>query len=88
MTTIQQQIQDTCVHYQSPFYFKECGCKVNFRDLVKGDDFGWMAKLPCVRNSAWRTTSEVVDCAKKEFPTQEKVEELVSEWNKVWRNNF
>ena len=47
MKTILEQIKSTCIHYNG-YQKGECKYGVNYRDLVKGLDFGWAARLPCV----------------------------------------
>ena len=67
-----------CVHFNGlPFridedYGKCCDAGVNYRALVGGSDFGWMARTPCTKTTL---SKDVVLCDKYRDPTPEEIKE-------------
>jgi|GEM_PF-6331189 len=44
-------MRETCRHFNGPLHNASCKAEINYRELVGGPDFGWMARLPCAGNS-------------------------------------
>lgn len=68
----------TCKHFNGVYApgMKPHPCKagVDYRAHVGGDDFGWVARLPCTPRWADENPAVVVSCALREFPTRAEVE--------------
>jgi hypothetical protein len=67
---------DTCRYYTGAINPRGNGCcdaGVNYRELVGGDSFGWVRRLPC--SKVLRDDATAVTCAKFQLPTPEEVAE-------------
>lgn len=77
----------TCKHFNGVFGagMKPHVCKagVAYRELVGGDNFGWLLALPCLPSKVGEERKrEVMPCEKREFPTIEEVEKEQAEFDK------
>lgn len=64
--SLAEQHAGRCVHFNG-IQNKTCKLGIDYRTLVGGDDFGWAARLPCLKDNG----SEVA-CDHCRFPTQEE----------------
>lgn len=53
-----------CKNYKSP---EKCSAGINIRELVGGEDFGWLLRSPCVES-----LKTEVSCDKRQFPPDEE----------------
>lgn len=51
-----------------------CEAGVNYRDLARTTEPGWVRKLPCTRPIGNATVDEQVTCDKRLMPTKEQIE--------------
>lgn len=73
-----------CKHYTGGILRKEeCAAGVNARQLVGGDDFGWLKRTPCHKNH-----NCTVSCDKREFPSKEERERSSKEWRELVETVF
>lgn len=82
MKSLHDQIADGCVHHRSPIHNKTCSAGVNYRELVGGPDFGWMARRPCVRNSKL-AKEPVAKCDKCRFPNENEIQARLDEIEQI-----
>ena len=78
MKSLHDQIANGCIHHRSPIHNETCSAGVNYRELVGGPRFGWLARRPCIRNSKLRK-EPVAKCDKCQWPTEEQIEERLKE---------
>lgn len=62
---------DKCKHYRGPIVNQTCLADVNYLDLIGEKGFGWIRRLPCFKDH-----NAKVCCDKREFPTEEEVQEF------------
>lgn len=60
-----------CKHFTG-IQHAACKAGVNYRALIGGPDFGWAKYLPCLSDP------EAVICERREYPTPEEAEALVT----------
>lgn len=76
-----------CKHYNGTVGGQKACCDawVNFRELVGGEDYGWLARLPCIASN--RKRPDAVVCLKMELktPEEEKADhdELIAAMDRV-----
>lgn len=64
----------TCKHYCSPIHYQKCGKGINYREIAGGEEEGYLARLPCVKDSI--LNKDQVSCELYEEPTKEEVKEF------------
>lgn len=65
--------KERCKHFNGAIHNKTCGAGVCYRELVGGDNFGWVVRLPCIPDNPLNKR-EVVKCQKFESMTKEEID--------------
>lgn len=71
---------DFCKHYNGLGLFRRepCGAGVDVREMVGGDDCGWIKRTPCQLNN-----DASFECEHRVFPTAAEVEAKEAEWDRA-----
>jgi len=70
-----------CKHYGfMPGQGPQCTLGINIRNHVGGDNYGWMARMPCCGGRMARPDNPMVPCERYSPPTEEEIEEGEREW--------
>lgn len=72
MKTIREQLADKCVNYKSPIHNTHCKAGHNYRIIAGGERAGYLARLPCVRNSPLNKNTQ--PCSDCRFPTESEID--------------
>lgn len=64
----------TCRFFNGSWHNKTCKAGVNYRELVGGDDMGWVTRLPCHEDSEAKCGDKAT-CDKRQEPTDDEVAE-------------
>lgn len=66
-----------CKHFSGPIHNKACKAGVLYREMVGGEEFGWMARMPCMPDSPLRKEPMAI-CDKYEIkaPAEIMAEEI------------
>ena len=71
--------KDTCIHYSANVFRRgECDKNINVRNLVGGDDKGWLGRTPCFT----KHKSDIV-CKHFAEPTKQDLEDAEKEWDEL-----
>lgn len=87
MKSLHDQIADSCIHHRAPMHHKTCSAGVNYRDLVGGPNFGWMARRPCVRNLPL-TKQPVAKCDHCQWPNEQQIRNRLYEINQITQEHI
>lgn len=67
-----EELRTRCRFFNGSVHNKKCKKNINYRSLVGGADFGWVARLPCSGYSPLRK-EPVAKCKFLDFYTQEEL---------------
>lgn len=74
-------VSERCRHFNGPVHNKECKANINYRNLVGGPDWGWMARMPCAGASPLRK-EPVAECKSRDPYSKEEILEQEKELQK------
>jgi len=73
-----------CKHYRpEPGMVLTCDKGIDIRSFVGGEDFGWMARMPCAGGAFATEQNPTIPCDKMELPTDAEVEAARKETNRA-----
>lgn len=81
MKSLRDQISDRCIHFRAPFSNDSCEAGHKYRTIAGGGRAGYLARLPCIRNSP--LGKNVQSCPDLCFPTEQEIDKGVAEYEKI-----
>lgn len=72
--------KEVCIHFNGVLNAEVelCGGGVNYRELVGGEDLGWVIRTPCFKSHETN-----IKCSLYTEPTDEQLKEYEDSWNKA-----